>query len=698
MKDFTKFKLKDREALSELFVGRDNFTVLACKKCFKEFILEDEPECGELVSLLKSLGKSVSDCHSVDFLCNKFRTTRLLESLNLQGVLVVVSCGLGVQTVGALTELPVFTACDSIAPPKFTTAPTTSGRFKPSSAAFVGSTTITTTTLGQHSMSLVNKFCAGCGDCVLGDTHGICPVVDCAKSLLNGECGGAVGGNCEVDSDRDCAWATIAELQGVASEPDGAQEAIAQGDGSLALSHLPKHRLPLLHPPSLPASKISEKIRQKRLDGFYGGVYNKDCKEFSDFLPLIDFPASPRFVTIPMSQHKGTSADPIVSVGDRVKVGQKIGEAVGTLSSSIHSSVSGRVTAISFCCHPNLSPDTLAITIESDAKNELHNSVLPIGYWEDLDILDIDAIIAEKGIVGMGGAGFPTPIKLKSQKPIRTILINGCESEPYITADHRVMLENTEEILEGLKIILKSTNAERAIVVIGDNKCDAIELFLDRTSELPHIEILPVAVKYPQGSERMLIQRVFGIELEPTQRPNDIGIIVLNVNTTKAIGDAFLYGTPLINRPVTVTGECMSQPANFMIPIGTSVSDILSYCNVLESDGDVHPDISITLGGTMMGTVITDFDIPVIKGTHGILIQPRKQSAQSDCIRCGRCVDVCPTMLLPLYYSSLLDSQDYDKMADYNVFHCIECGCCDYICPSRIEIRRAIKAGKKILV
>jgi len=680
MKDFTKFKLKDREVLTELFVGRNNFTVLACKKCFKEFILDDEPECGELVSLLKSLGKSVSDYHSVDFLCNKFRTTKLLDSLSLQGVLVVISCGLGVQTVGALTELPVFTACDSVPPSVFTTKKTNSDTNKSTTATAAASMTITASTPGQHSMSLVDKFCAGCGDCVLGDTFGICPVVDCAKSLLSGECGGAVSGKCEVDNDRHCAWVKINEHSSTCA--DNAKK--------LRVRSFSK-----TYPGS--AQKVSKEIRQKRLDGFYGGVYNKDCKEFSDFLPLVSFPAPPRFVTIPMSQHKGMSADPIVSVGERVRVGQKIGEAVGTLSSSIHASVSGCVTAISFCSHPNLSPDTLAITIESDGKHELHNSVLPIGYWEDLDIFDIDAIIAEKGIVGMGGAGFPTPIKLKSQTPIRTILINGCESEPYITADHRVMLENTEEILEGLKIILKSTNAGRAIIVIGENKCDAIERFRNRTSDLQHIEVFPVPTKYPQGSERMLLQRVLGLELKPMQRPNEVGIIVLNVSTTKAIGDAFLYGMPLISRPVTVTGECVSEPANFMIPIGTSVRDVLTYCNVLKSDGNIHPDISITLGATMMGTVLTDFETPIIKGTHGILIQSKTQSIESDCIRCGRCVDVCPVMLLPLYYSPFDDMRDYDKMADYNVSHCIECGCCDYICPSKIEIRRAIRDGKKML-
>jgi len=676
MEDFTKFKLKSRETLTELFESRDNFTFLACKKCFKEFTLGEESECDELALLLKSLGKNISACFKVDFLCNKYRTTELLDSLSLDGTLVVVSCGLGVQAIGALTDLPVLTACDSV---------------RQGDGSSVLPTNAVVYAAGQMNRPPV--FCAGCGDCVLGDTFGICPVVDCVKSLLNGECGGAVGGKCEVDNDKDCAWERIYEAQSK-KQLDGNSAALLQ-----EVKQSP--RPPASHDfsktyPGL-AQKIAEEIRKKRLDGFYGGVYNKDCKEFSDSLPLVDFPRAPSVVTIPMSQHKGMSADPIVKVGDYVRVGQKIGEAVGTLSSSVHSSISGLVTAISLCSHPNIFQDTLAITIESDGKNELHNSVLPIGYWEDLDIFDIDAIIAEKGIVGMGGAGFPTPIKLKSQTPIRTILINGCESEPYITADHRVMLENTEEIVEGLKIILKSTNAERVIIVIGDNKNDAIECFRDKVADFSNIEVLPVPVKYPQGSERMLLQRVLGLKLEPLQRPNDIGVIVLNVSTTKAIGDAFLHGMPLISRAVTVTGENAAKHGNFIIPIGTSVRDILSYCNALDANGGSAPDVSIILGGSMMGTQISDFDIPIIKGTHGILIQPRAESVDSDCIRCGRCVDVCPTMLLPLYYSPLANEKKYDDMAEYNVSHCIECGCCDYICPSRIEIRRAIKEGKKNL-
>jgi len=677
MKDFTKFKLKSPETLTELFEGRDNFTVFACKKCFKEFTLAEEPECEELASLLKSLGKSVSANYKVDFLCNKYRTTELLDSLSLDGTLVVLSCGLGVQTVGALTELPVFTACDSV-------------RQGDGSSVFSPNTSAVSAA-GQMNRPPV--FCAGCGDCVLGDTFGVCPVVDCAKSLLGGECGGAVGGKCEVDNDKDCAWERIYEAQ-MKKQRNGNFTPLSQ-----EVKQNPRppasHDFSKTYPGS--SQKIAEEIRKKRLDGFYGGVYNKDCKEFSDFLPLVDFPRPPRVVTIPMSQHKGMSADPIVKVGDHVRVGQKIGEAVGTLSSSVHSSVSGVVTMTSSCSHPNTFCDTIAITIESDGKNELHNSVLPIGYWEDLDIFDIDAIIAEKGIVGMGGAGFPTPIKLKSQTPIRTILINGCESEPYITADHRVMLENTEEIIEGLKIILKSTNAERVIIVIGDNKSDAIECFRDKAADFPNIEVLPVPVKYPQGSEKMLLQRVLGLKLEPLQRPNDIGVIVLNVSTTKAIGDAFLHGMPLISRAVTVTGESTAKHGNFIVPIGTSVRDILSYCNALDAEGKSAPDVSIILGGSMMGTHISEFDIPIIKGTHGILIQPKAESVDSDCIRCGRCVDVCPTMLLPLYYSPLAGEKKYDEMAEYNVFHCIECGCCDYICPSRIEIRRAIKDGKKNL-
>ncbi|MCL2249733.1 MAG: methylenetetrahydrofolate reductase C-terminal domain-containing protein [Oscillospiraceae bacterium] len=694
MIEYTKFKLKSRNELTELFEDKKSFTLLACNKCFKTFTLDAEPEGEELINFLGSLDKRVLAFYYVDFLCNKTRTTRLLEEISPQGTLVVVSCGLGAQTVGGLVELPVYTACDSVA----------------DGTSFHS---------GQHSVAPSSELCAGCGNCLLGETFGVCPVTDCVKGLLNGECGGAANGKCEVDTDRDCAWAKINERGSSGSLPTPSPNSLKTRN---FLNVVPGSSL-----------KISSEISKKRLDGFYGGVYIKDCKEFSDFLPLEDFstlhdfPASTEFptfssfVTIPMSQHKGTSADPVVQVGDYVKIGQKIGEAVGTLSSSIHSSVSGRVTAISFCSHPNLSAETLAITIESDGKNEVHSSVRPIGYWEDLDIFDIDAIIAEKGIVGMGGAGFPTPVKLKNNVPIHTILINGCESEPYITADHRVMLEFTDEILEGLKIIMKSTGAEHSKIVIGANKWDAVELFLDRVSELPNIEIFPVVPKYPQGSERMLLQRVLGIKLGAQERPNDIGVIVLNVSTTKAIGDAFLYGMPLIKRAVTVSGENCMKPGNYMVPIGTSIRDVLHFTQdsgavplsyqTARAGGKMPPQQSkteepshcldppsVVLGGPMMGTVINDFDIPVIKGTHGIIIQHKVNTVESDCIRCGRCVDVCPIMLLPLYFSPHFKNEDYDKMAEFELLRCIECGCCDYICPSRIEIRRAIKDAKKKLL
>ena len=650
MEDYTKFKLKSIDDLTHLLENKDDFFVISCNKCFKEFSAEEEPENSILTSLISSKNKRLTGTVSVDFLCNKFKTKKLLADIIPDSAksVIVVSCGLGVQTVADLVDLPVYTATDSI----------------PESM--------------HHGMALTNQLCQGCGQCNLNQTAGVCPVTECTKQLLNGQCGGSKDGKCEADKNKDCAWDKITKRSSGRNE----YKSLAKDDIHLFNNNKNER--------SFIRTRAAD-IRNKRLESFYGGLYLKECKDFSASLPLRKFPV-PKTVTIPMSQHAGMSADPIVKVGDRVRVGQKIGEAVGVLSSSVHASISGVVTEIAFRRHPNSNQDVVSITIKSDGKDQLHNSVIPIGFWADLDIQEIDAIIAEKGIVGMGGAGFPTPVKLKSPKPIDTILLNGSESEPYITADHRIMLEYTDDILFGLRILMKSTSAERGIIVIGDNKIDAAKRLMLKTADLDNIHVITAKTKYPKGAERMLLLNAIGRRLPSGARPYDLGAVVINVSTAKAISDAFQHGMPLIERAITISGDKVENPGNYLVRIGTSVEDLLHYCGAI-----IDEDVTVKMGGPMMGVELDSYDVPVIKGTNGVIAMDTDPTHQSGCIRCGRCVDVCPMELLPLYYPIYDKESNLDAMREKAITDCIECGCCDFICSSRIPIRQSVKNGKKAI-
>ena len=650
MENYTKYKLKTPEELAEALAGTDNLFVIACNKCFKEFESVEEPDCAEFLHFAAEQGKKVTGSAQVDFLCNKIQTEKKLKDLIPEGTenVVVLSCGLGVQTMADLTGLPTFAACN------------------------------TRNYRGQHGMALTKKACDACAQCYLNITGGICPIVDCSKSLLNGQCGGAKNGKCEVDPNRDCAWENI--YQRLAKQ-GRLKEFEAQPVQLRDYSKI-NHKV---------ISDYVNSIREARLDGYYGGVHPAERKELSEHTPLLRFP-EPETVVIPMSQHIGKPANPVVQVGDTVKVGQMIGEATGFISSPVHSSVSGTVVAIEPRMHPVSGTESLAVVIRSDGKNTLDASVKPHGDLDALSPEDIFNIVRDAGIVGMGGATFPTAVKLKPGKPIDAVLLNGCECEPLLTADHKVLLAYADEIIFGLQAILKAVDAPKGIIVIEDNKPDAVELMQAKTAELDNIEVAVARTKYPQGAEKMLIKRVLGRQVPSGGLPADVGAVVSNISTAKAISDAIRLGMPLIERVVTVTGERIKNPGNYIVKVGTSVKDIIDYCGGLTAE-----DVTVKIGGPMMGIAQSDLNVPVLKGANGIIAYDNDHTKEMPCIKCGRCVDVCPMELTPLYFAKYADEGNWVGMQERNVMDCIECRSCEFICSSKIPLLSKIKAGKSAI-
>jgi len=647
LENYTKYRLKSSEELIQTLAGTDHIFVVACNKCFKEFTSVDEPECDEFAALAKAGGKNVTGVIRVDFLCNKTQTLGRLRDIvpaETENVFVI-SCGLGIQTVADIVQLPVFAASDSIP------------------------------CRGHHGMALTPKTCDACAQCYLNVTGGICPVVDCSKSLLNGQCGGAKDGKCEADPTKDCAWEKI-------------QQKLAK------LGRLEEFRN---HPVQLrDYSKVNSKlisdyvrtIREKRFEGYYGGVHPSERKEMSAHVKLVRFP-EPDVVVIPLSMHAGKPSVPLVKEGEHVRVGQRIGEQAGFIGASIHSSVSGTVLAVEERRHPTLGPGVLSVVIQNDKLNTVDESVRPHGDIEGLTPEEIVEIVKDNGIVGMGGAGFPAYVKLQPGKPIDAVLLNGCECEPMLTADYKVLLHYADDVIYGLRAIMKTVSAPRGVIVIEDNKPDAIAMLQEKTKGYESIEVLAVRTKYPQGAEKMLIKKVLGRSVPSGGLPADAGAVVSNVSSSKAIADAIRLGFPPIERVVCVTGERVHSPGNFIVKVGTSVQEILDFCG-----GIVGDDVTVKLGGPMMGIPQMELDVPVIKATNGIIAYEADHTTAVECIKCGRCADVCPMELFPLYFAKYVETGNIQGLKEQNIMDCMECRCCEYICSSKIPLVTKIREGK----
>ena len=646
MENYTKYALKPAAELQEMLETVDDIFVIACNKCFKEFTVLEEPELQEFVAFAESAGKHITGAVRADFLCNGYNAKNKLPGLIPEGTkaVVVISCGLGIQTVADIVNLPVFAAADSI------------------------------NYNGFHGMALTKKACDACAQCYLNITGGICPIVDCSKSLVNGQCGGAKDGKCEVSPDKDCAWAKIQDrlaAQGRVQELT-AQPVQIRDYGKV------NHKL---------IAEYVAKIRDLRFAGYYGGVHPSEHKEYSEEKALVPFPV-PETVVIPMAMHLGAPANPIVNVGDYVKMGQMIGEAAGFISAPVHASVSGEVIAIEERPHANRGT-CLSVVIKNDFRDAVHESVVPHGDLESLEAKDIVEIVKNAGIVGMGGAGFPTYVKLMPGKPIEYVLLNGCECEPYLTADHQLLLHYADEVIFGLQAIMKAVDAPKGVIVIEDNKPDAVRLLQEKVANIENIEVCVARTKYPQGAEKMLIKRVTGRMVPSGALPADVGCVVSNVATSKAISDAIKTGMPLVERITAVTGEYIKNPGNFLVRIGTSAQALVDHCG-----GITDETATVKAGGLMMGFVQNGLEAPIMKGSNGIIAINTDPSQEVACIKCGRCVDVCPMELKPLWFAKYADTENWEGMKKQNVMDCMECRCCEYICSSKIPLVTKIRAGK----
>ena len=432
-------------------------------------------------------------------------------------------------------------------------------------------------------------------------------------------------------------------------------------------------------------------------NSFSGGLHVDASKGFTNKLSIITVPA-PKTVYIPLSQHIGVPCQPIVKVGDEVKMGQMIGESRGFVSIPVHSSVSGRVTGIQR--KPTANGRFVdCIVIQNNFEDTLHESIIATEKPEDLSTKEILEKITNSGVAGMGGATFPAHVKLSPppNKNIEYIILNGIECEPFLTADHRILVERSDKILQGLIYLLKTQPEAKGLVAIEDNKPDAIQIFARLLENEQNISLVICPEKYPQGSEKQLIYACLEREVPAGGLPSDVGVIVQNVGTAAAIADAVEQNIPLIERVLTINGNGIAKPQNVSVRIGTLFSDLIEL-----TGGFIATPSLVISGGLMMGTAVYTLDIPVTKGTSGILIFNdkstfAKRASERDCVRCARCVDVCPMSLEPLSIAGYAKKGRWEDAECFEATSCIECGSCAFVCPSQIPLVQYIRLAKQYI-
>lgn len=415
------------------------------------------------------------------------------------------------------------------------------------------------------------------------------------------------------------------------------------------------------------------------------GVHPDDHKRPAADAAVRKLPIPPR-VHLMLSQHVGAPARPVVLVGQKVRKGELIAAAQGNISAPLHASTSGVVTAIGEITAPHASGLTgMAISIDADGEDTWIETERPADPFA-LSPAEIANRVAAAGVVGLGGATFPSSVKLNlgRRSEIDTLIVNGSECEPYLSCDDRLMRDRAAQIVGGIRLMLKATNAREARVGIEDNKPEAIAAMHEAAEAYPEIRVMPVPARYPMGSDRQLIIELTGREVPSDARAADVGVIVHNVGTAYAVWQAVALGRPLVSRLLTLNGAAAATPGNYEVPLGTLLSDLVAF-----TGGTRGTPAKLVMGGPMMGTILPHLRVPVIKGTSGVLLLDAAEVAAAEpeaCIRCGSCVKACPMGLLPLEMSARIRNDDMAGAESLGLSDCIACGCCAYVCPSRIPL------------
>jgi len=428
--------------------------------------------------------------------------------------------------------------------------------------------------------------------------------------------------------------------------------------------------------------------------GFRHGVHPPELKDLTSHLPIRRMPFPDR-VVLPMRQHAGAPARLLVEKGDRVERGDKIGAAEGFVSSSVHASASGVVRDVRLWPHPDGSmAESVLIDVDPVSPQVPRPRLVP--EWEGLEREEVVAAVRDAGVVGLGGAAFPAHVKLAPPEDVEidVVVANGAECEPYLTGDHRTMVEHPERVHFGLRVMMHALDVSRAIIGVENNKPDAIEALRSTVPPDLDVRVEGLEVKYPQGAEKMLIRALLGRTVPSGQLPLHVGVVVQNVGSIATIAEVFRSGMPLVERIVTVTGPGVREPRNLVVPVGTRIADVLAFC------GGITPDAErVVFGGPMMGNAQADLGTPILKGTTGIVVLTRGAAtagsgAVHPCIRCARCVEACPVFLNPADLGRLARAGRYEEMEAMHLADCMLCGCCSYVCPSNIPLSQMFGLAK----
>jgi electron transport complex protein RnfC len=426
---------------------------------------------------------------------------------------------------------------------------------------------------------------------------------------------------------------------------------------------------------------------------FHGGVHPKEYKELTEHLAFELFPL-PEQIILPLSQHLGKEAKSLVKKGEDVKVGQMIARAEGFVSAPVHTSIAGKVMSLGKEQTSSGFPKD-SIVIKRNGSIESENVLLDPINPETITADEIRERVALAGIVGQGGAAFPTSVKLNppKDKVIDVVILNGCECEPYLTRDFRFMIERPDDLISGLKLIMKALGVKRGVIGIENNKPEAIDLLTNKIKYEQGLGVVSLKTKYPQGAEKMLIKAVTGKEVPPGKLPMDVGAVIQNIGTAIAIHDAIVKGEVLITAALTVSGKGIKNPKNLIVPVGTTIQNVIDYCGGVTDDA-----VKIIVGGPMMGVAQFDLHAPVMKATSGILVLTKGEVAENPetpCLRCGQCVGACPLNLMPTKLARYSQLNRFDDAEGAGITVCMECGTCSYTCPANIPLVQWIRLGKQ---